>query len=260
MRLLILGLLATLICLSAHAADPSGSAVDRVLCHMATAAAERATGVPNQLLTAISRVESGRHDPGTGKLEAWPWSINVEGAGHVYGTKAEAVAAVASFQAQGARSIDVGCMQINLRQHPNAFGSLSDAFDPQDNALYAARFLTDLFQQTGSWPHAAAAYHSQTPQLGFDYQEQVLRMWAVGDGPMTEQASGTIRAKPQIEAAASPAVRSAGSPFGGAGPSLASGRPVATPVAMISGGGRGLSAYRSMPIAMVMRPVMPSRF
>ena len=100
--------------------------------------------MPAHLLAAISRVESGRRDPATGAVHPWPWSVNAEGQGASYDTKAEAVAAVRAMQANGVRSIDVGCGQINLMYHPDAFPSLELAFDPQANAAYAAKFLKEL--------------------------------------------------------------------------------------------------------------------
>ena len=103
--------------------------------------------------------------------------MNAEGQGFFYDTKAEAVAAVRGMQARGVRSIDVGCMQVNLMHHPDAFASLDVAFDPQANAAYAARFLKELYAQTGDWTKAAALYHSATPDLGADYQRKVLAVW-----------------------------------------------------------------------------------
>ena len=243
-------------------ARASVATVDGVLCHMATQAAEHATGVPDQLLTAISRVESGRVDGVTGRPEAWPWTINVEGVGHFYDTKQAAVDAVASFQAQGARSIDVGCMQINLKQHPEAFASLSEAFDPSTNAAFAARFLLSLFGQTGSWPHAAAAYHSQTPELGRDYQNQVLQMWAQGDGPVERRATADARshsgASGMVASTGTTGV-AGGSPFGS--PSVFSVSHYGPrPTMLSSGGGRGLADYRGRPIALASRLVMAQRF
>ena len=234
---------------------------DHVLCHMATASAEHATGIPDQLLTAISRVESGRADPATGRLQSWPWTINVEGVGHFYDSKAEAVGAVAAFETQGARSIDVGCMQINLKQHPDAFASLQDAFDPAINALYAAHFLTGLFQQTGSWPHAAAAYHSQTPELGRDYQNQVLQMWAEGDAPTTITQSGKPRALASASDSNSPASNgsASGSPFG-AGEVASVTHYGPRPTILSAGLGRGLSDYRQRPIAVASRMLLPQHF
>ena len=239
---------------------------DHVLCDMATSDAEHETGVPNELLTAISRVETGHRDPSSGAVSAWPWTINVEGQGHFYGSKDEAIEAVRAFQAAGARSIDVGCMQINLRQHPDAFASLSEAFNPETNALWAARFLIDLFHQTGSWPHAAAAYHSMTPELGADYQDQVLRMWAAGNGPpsalMGRAGNEGERGPPM--AASSAGGSGAGSPFGADRVPLVTSRYDArgqrdAVSGQGGGGGRGLAAYRAMPILMANRPLVSAR-
>src|SRR5271167_1133386 len=72
-----------------------------LLCRSAVAAAERGNGIPAHLLAAINRVESGRRDPATGAVHPWPWTVNAEGEGHFYDTKAEAIAAVRAMQARG---------------------------------------------------------------------------------------------------------------------------------------------------------------
>ncbi len=140
--------------------------------------AERSEGLPSRLLEAIGLVESGRPDPVSGRAAPWPWTINVEGQGRFFASKAEAVVAVEGALAKGIHSIDVGCMQINLLHHPNAFATLQEAFDPHANAAYAARFLKQLHAQSGSWESAAAAYHSQTPGRAEDYQRRVLATWS----------------------------------------------------------------------------------
>jgi hypothetical protein len=145
-------------------------------CDTAIVGAERSQHLPFRLLGAIAEVESGRPDPG-GKVRPWPWTINVEGRGEFFASKQQAVEAVCALQAQGLRSIDVGCMQVNLMHHPNAFASLDAAFDPTANAHYAARFLTTLYGISGSWVQATAAYHSQTPAIGADYQQRVMARW-----------------------------------------------------------------------------------
>ena len=147
-------------------------------CPAAIQVAEGAARLPPGLLGSIAMVESGRPDPRTRRPAPWPWTINVAGAGSFYSTKAEAIAAVEAARATGARSIDVGCMQVNLAYHPGAFATLDQAFDPAANAGYAAGFLTRLFSQTGSWPEAAASYHSQTPGLREGYRSRVLLGWA----------------------------------------------------------------------------------
>lgn len=166
---------------AAHAAGllrPSPVPAPGQLCRQAIRTAEQAHGIQAGLLAAMARVESGRPDPRGGAISPWPWTINVEGQGAFFETAADAIAAVRASQARGVRSIDIGCLQVNLMHHPHAFASLAQAFDPAANADYAARFLRDLFNQSGSWPQAAALYHSATPELGAEYRRRVLAAWA----------------------------------------------------------------------------------
>jgi hypothetical protein len=154
----------------------TGPRTDR-FCDLAIDTAERRNATPPRLLAAIGLVESGRRDPIRGGWHSWPWTANAEGQGFFYDTKADAVAAVRAMQGRGLRSIDIGCMQVNLLYHPDAFASLELAFDPQANALYAARFLRELFARTNDWPKAVALYHSATPGLAADYRSKVMAIW-----------------------------------------------------------------------------------
>jgi len=174
---------------------PMPMAPPGLLCRQAIRAAEQAHGIPAGLLAAMGRVESGRPDPRTGALLPWPWTIDVEGQGAFFDSQAEAIAAVQASQARGVRSIDIGCMQVNLLHHPDAFASLAQAFDPGSNADYAARFLRDLFAQAGSWPQAAALYHSATPELGDAYREQVMAAW-----PAESPDAGLLPSRPMTAA------------------------------------------------------------
>lgn len=147
------------------------------LCHSASQAVEQYLHIPEGFLDAISRVETGRDNNGT--LSPWPWTINVNGKGFYYKSKSEAIEAVETYQKEGIRSIDVGCMQVNIMHHPDAFSSLKDAFDPLINARYAGEFLLRMKNQTGSWPRAAAAYHSLIEDKGNNYLHNVLTQWAI---------------------------------------------------------------------------------
>ena len=75
------------------------------LCGAAIATAEDAFRLPPHLLKAIAQVESGRPDPATGRLQAWPWTINAEGQGAFFATEAQAVAAVEGL-AVARRAVD----------------------------------------------------------------------------------------------------------------------------------------------------------
>ncbi|RYJ03017.1 MAG: lytic transglycosylase domain-containing protein, partial [Acetobacteraceae bacterium] len=182
-------LLACLLLAIPAAATPLAAPDDGRLCRAAVATAEREANLPPRLMAAIARVESGRRDPASGETQPWPWTINAEGRGSFYPDKAAALAAVRALQAQGVRSIDIGCMQVNLRHHPNAFASLEEAFDPLANARYAARFLTELQGSRNDWMAAASAYHSQTPEFAAPYRARVASAWAVEQGlPATPPA------------------------------------------------------------------------
>jgi hypothetical protein len=221
------------------------------LCRAAIATVEREAGLPPRLLAAIGRVESGRRDPATGGLHPWPWTINAEGRGSFFPDKAAAIAAVRQLQAAGVRSIDVGCLQINLRHHPNAFASLEEAFDPLANARYAARFLAELQASRGDWMVSASHYHSQTPELAAPYRARVTAAL------LAEQGA------PEVPGAAMAALRTppAAALPGGGGFMLSNGAERAATLPAAPGtSGRGLDAYRALPIPLAGRgPVVGAR-
>ncbi|MCI4666427.1 MAG: lytic transglycosylase domain-containing protein [Neomegalonema sp.] len=141
------------------------------LCQAATEMAEKAQKLPSRLLRAVSLVESGRQIKGA--REAWPWTINLEGAGRWFKTRAEALAFARAALKKGKTSFDVGCMQINYRWHAKHFKSLEEMFDPLKNADYAARYLSRLQAETGDWMAAAGYYHSRTPSLSTKYKARI---------------------------------------------------------------------------------------
>ena len=131
-------------------------------CDFAAAAASEASGVPIDILLAITRVETGRGGA-DGEARPWPWTINADGTG----------------------TFDVGCFQLNIRWHGDSFDNLSEMFDPDRNAAYAAEFLSNLYQESGNWADAVAAYHSRTPELADSYLQKVKAVLAGPSAPET---------------------------------------------------------------------------
>ena len=164
----------------------ASSGDDAKICGVLARAAEQALGIPDHLLRAVGVVESGRYDRRLGRAEPWPWTINAEGAGATFSSKAAAVARVEELRASGVRSIDIGCMQVNLAYHGDAFENLEEAFDPVMNVAYAAHFLTSLKEERGSWNAAVAAYHSSTPKFGIPYRQKVAKTWHGLRGAITQ--------------------------------------------------------------------------
>lgn len=156
-----------------------GSARSHAACISAILAAQERYGIPNNILLGIGLQETGRKLDG--ELTVWPWAVNAAGEGRYFGTATEAISWVNDRLSHGIRSIDVGCMQINLRWHPKAFRTLQEGFDPTINADYAARFLVDLYQRTGNWAVAAGSYHSFTPEKRDRYLKSLRRNVAVAN-------------------------------------------------------------------------------
>jgi len=146
------------------------------LCAQRTAVAERAAGMPAHLLTALSKVESGRWRAESREIIAWPWTVTSGAEGRFLPDKQAAIAEVERLRARGVTNIYVGCMQINLHHHPEAFDSLEQAFDPGRNIAYAVDFLSDLRARWGSWTRAVGNYHSNTPALSGRYRLKVFKM------------------------------------------------------------------------------------
>lgn len=174
------------------AAQPASPALPEPwgLCGAAIAAAERDSGMPAGLLGAIAKVETGRRAP-DGSVQPWPWSYNAAGDGRYAASNAEALQEVRVLQARGVRSIDIGCMQVNLLHHPAAFPDLEAGFDPATNVAYAVRFLRELHTRTGDWHQAVAMYHSATPERGLIYQQRVMAALS-GNGFVPGPAPGVI--------------------------------------------------------------------
>jgi hypothetical protein len=145
------------------------------LCAATIRQAERAHRLPHGLLGAIAKVESGRYLGSRAEVFAWPWTVTAEGRGRYLPSKAAAIAEVEALKARGIRNIDVGCLQINLYHHPDAFDSLEAAFDPAENAQAAANLLVELRDTWGSWVRAVGNYHSNTPTLSGPYRVKVYR-------------------------------------------------------------------------------------
>lgn len=180
-RLSIVALVASLrLASSAAAALPAVGQVaqdQRKICAEPIRQNERLAGIPSQLLAAVALAESGRWDKTDSANFAWPWTVTAEGKGQFFATKAEAIAQVQKLRARGLRNIDVGCMQINLLHHPNAFASLEEALDPQANVAYATGFLKQLFEKHRSWIVAVGNYHSATPEFHMRYRQKVTKLW-----------------------------------------------------------------------------------
>ena len=146
------------------------------LCLKAAIPVAKQLNIPGGLLQAISLKETGRWDQKRRMSYPWPWTVTAGGKGIYFATKREAIHKVQVLRQKGVRNIDVGCMQINLFYHPNAFDNLDQAFNPLNNTRYAADFLTNLYENNGSWNLAIERYHSGNTTRGIKYRKAVIHL------------------------------------------------------------------------------------
>jgi hypothetical protein len=138
---------------------------------------ERAEDIPPGLLHAVALAESGRWQVGEGFSRAWPWTVRSGPDSFYLPSKEAALGKVRELLAAGRSNIDVGCMQINLGYHAEAFASLEETFDPVANVAYGVRLLKELREQTRSWARATGRYHNADRDRGQAYRARVYRLW-----------------------------------------------------------------------------------
>lgn len=165
---------ASLLPLPALAQSPVGAGA----CNKPIADAEARLNLPKGLLYAIATVESVYRDPQTNVRAPWPWTINAGGVGRFHPNIDEAKAAVVKELTRNVDSVDVGCMQVNLRAHPNLFSGLDLAFDPATNVFAGAQILQNNYNDTGSWSEAIRRYHAPAGSPnGILYLSKVMAYW-----------------------------------------------------------------------------------
>ena len=171
---------------------------DAYVCMQATTKIEKQFQIKKHLLTTSASVETGRYNKAKKQTLSWPWTINAQGKGQYFETKEEAVKAVKELQAKGVKSIDVGCMQINLMYHGDAFKNAEEALDPYKNVEYGAKYLKKLYARKGNdWLKAAMAYHSNVLKKALRYKKKIVVAYDRVKGA-AQLAQAEIKPKTQI--------------------------------------------------------------
>lgn len=151
--------------------QPSGD------CRDAIEVAESKYDIPQGMLLAIARTESGHGQD----QEPHPWAINNAGQSYYPESFSDAKTIVQRLWQKGETNIDMGCMQINWRWHKTTFTKdLNTYFDAYDNAEYAAKLLLRLKKQHKDWHKAIGHYHNGDPSQGqrrYAYINKVMNNW-----------------------------------------------------------------------------------
>jgi hypothetical protein len=154
--------------------------------------------VPLSVLLTVALVETGR--AGADGLHPWAWAVRAHDRGHWPETAQAALGIAQAAQASGAENIDLGCFQINLRWHGDAFDSLTAMLDPGQNARYAARLLRGHHARLGDWSLAAGAYHSGRAEHAARYRARFDARLPDGMA-LAQAAQGVVHAAPRARQA-----------------------------------------------------------
>lgn len=131
--------------------------------------------VPAGLMSAMSRVLLEQSDTRQ-MVQTTPWAIK-QGA-HVltFETAADMEAELENLILNGDEDLNLGCMQLNLIWHGDHFHSLQDMMHPTKSADYAAKVLSELYKEHGSWQKTIRAFHGPATDTQ-EYVNSVLRLY-----------------------------------------------------------------------------------
>ena len=126
--------------------------------------ASAATGIPVELLLAISHVESGFQ----------PYALNVSGRSFFPSSRYEAL----GILKRSSDNVDIGLMQVNWGLWGKRFDlSKFELLDPQLNVVAGAKILEHCIHISGSGWKGVGLYHSQKYLRQRDYIEKVWRSY-----------------------------------------------------------------------------------
>lgn len=160
-------------------------------CERSIRSAEVKYNLPPYLLAAIALTESGYN----GRPN--PFAMNIGGKAH-YASSVDDMETVIAQSGGERASIDVGCLQVNLRWHAGRFKNWKSLLVPSYNAEYAALYLTELYRRHGSWNAAVGAYHSRTPWRSANYACLVSRRWSQIFGSVRPGCGADIEAMSRL--------------------------------------------------------------
>lgn len=194
----------------AAAAIPAGATAQTMgeACQSLISTAEQRYNIPTGLLMAIALTESGDKTGGPN-----PHAMNIAGMTYIAPNIENMAGVIQRGYNTGQTSIDVGCMQVNLKYHAHNFRSPYELLNSRVNVDYGARYLASLANDTKSWRDAVMTYHNaknpaRRAWYGCNVWNNYLRVHRAGQGYMAcGKANGSSTAStmaPVRVAAATP--------------------------------------------------------
>lgn len=126
--------------------------------------ASRDSGVPAELLLAVSHVESSFN----------PHALNLAGRSFLPSSRHDAERVLS----RSGDNVDIGLMQVNYEFWGKKLGlSKVDLLDPALNVLVGARILGHYVERSQDWWEGVGFYHSPRPERQLVYIRRVWRSY-----------------------------------------------------------------------------------
>lgn len=133
--------------------------------------------LPKDLLYAIALNES-KTKTKSGKIVAWPWTLNYKKKGYFFKTKSDLYQSVKAILATGDTNFDICVMQINWRYHSERFSNIEEALSPPACVSAAADYLVEItgMPNRRNWKQIVGGYHNFNSRLGNQYANRVKKI------------------------------------------------------------------------------------
>lgn len=129
------------------------------------------------LILALSIIES-RNDDSSGWTSPWPWTLNINGVGVHYNSYDDAAMALIEALEKGITNIDIGPMQVNLKEHGHRVDDPIDLLNIETNFYTGATILKEaLISSPDNVIVGLGRYHSWTPKKSKRFGLRLYKTW-----------------------------------------------------------------------------------
>jgi hypothetical protein len=115
-----------------------------------------------------------------GRVQPWPWTLNIDGQGYYYASYQLALLAAIKAHRNGASKLGIGFGQIEWKYHKGRFDeNIAAALNPRNNIKAVCQILVEAWgsKRVKTWEDAIAYYHRPVlDDIARKYAEKVLAL------------------------------------------------------------------------------------
>lgn len=140
--------------------------------------AQECSAVPRDVVMKVVTHESKSFYQG--RVQPWPWTLNIDGQGYYYASYQLALLAAIKAHRNGASKLGIGFGQIEWKYHKGRFDeNIAAALNPRNNIKAVCQILVEAWgsKRVKTWEDAIAYYHRPVlDDIARKYAEKVLAL------------------------------------------------------------------------------------